>query len=60
MAAASITKHTKAVVVVVSESSSIRVFDAGQIFAEIIPELWLLSYLPLNGAAIIKCSSSVH
>jgi diadenylate cyclase len=54
MAAASITKHTKAVAVVVSESSVIRVFDAGQIVAEIIPELWLLSYLPLDGATIQK------
>ena len=60
MAAASITKHTKAVAVVVSESSTIRVFDAGQIFAEIIPELWLLSYLPVNGAAIIKHSPFVQ
>jgi diadenylate cyclase len=54
MAAAAITKHTKAVAVVVSESSIIRVFDAGQIFAEIIPELWLLSYLPSDGALIIN------
>jgi len=54
MAAASITKDTKAVAVVISESSIIRVFDAGQIFAEIIPELWLLSYLPLDGAVILK------
>jgi diadenylate cyclase len=54
MAAASITKHTQAVAVVVSESSVVRVFDAGQSVAEIIPELWLLSYLPLDGAAIIN------
>lgn len=42
MAAASITKHTNAIAVVVSESSVVRVFDNGEIIAEIIPELWLL------------------
>jgi len=43
MAAASISKQTKAVSVVVSESSVVRVFDDGEIVSEIIPELWLLS-----------------
>jgi DNA integrity scanning protein DisA with diadenylate cyclase activity len=42
MAAASITQETQAVAVVVSESSVVRVFDDGEIIAEIIPELWLL------------------
>lgn len=42
MAAASITKNTKAVAVVVSESSIVRIFDNGEIISEIIPELWLL------------------
>jgi diadenylate cyclase len=42
MAAASITKQTDAVAVVVSESSIVRVFDDGEIIAEIPPELWLL------------------
>ena len=42
MAAASITKQTNAVAVVVSESSVVRVFDDGEIIAEILPELWLL------------------
>lgn len=42
MAAASITKHTNAIAVVVSESSVVRVFDDGEIVSEIIPELWLL------------------
>ncbi len=42
MAAASITKQTDAVAVVVSESSVVRVFDDGEIIAEILPELWLL------------------
>jgi len=43
MAAASITKQTNAVAVVVSESSIVRVFDDGELISEIIPELWLFS-----------------
>ena len=39
MAAASISKQTRAVAVVVSESSIVRVFDDGQLISEIIPEL---------------------
>lgn len=42
MAAASITRDTNAVAVVVSESSMVRVFDNGSIVGEIIPELWML------------------
>jgi len=51
MAAASITKQTEAVAVVVSESSIVRVFDDGGIISEILPELWLLrnSSLHLSG-----------
>ena len=41
MAAASITKHTDAIAVFVSESSVVWVFDDGRIVSEIIPELWL-------------------
>ena len=41
VAAASITQHTNAVAVVVSESSVVRIFDDGEIISEIIPELWL-------------------
>ncbi len=43
VAAASITKQTNAVAVVVSESSIIRVFDDGEIVSEIIPELWMFA-----------------
>jgi diadenylate cyclase len=43
VAAASITKDTAAVAVVVSESSMVRVFDDGEIISEIIPEVWMLS-----------------
>lgn len=42
MAAASITKSTEAIAVVVSESSIVRVFDGGELISEIIPELWLI------------------
>lgn len=43
VAAASISKQTKAVAVVVSESAVIRVFDDGEIISEIIPELWMFA-----------------
>ena len=43
MAAASITRQTTAVAVVVSESSIVRVFDEGEIVSEIIPELWMFA-----------------
>lgn len=42
MAAASITLRTGAVAIVASESSVVRMFDRGEIVAEILPELWLL------------------
>jgi len=41
VAAASITRETDAVAVVVSESSVVRIFDKGRLVAEIIPEIWL-------------------
>ena len=42
MAAASVTRETKAVAVVVSESAVVRLFQAGAMVSEITPELWLL------------------
>ncbi len=42
IAAASITRHTEALAVVVSESSVVRVFRRGRLNTEILPELWLL------------------
>jgi hypothetical protein len=42
-AAASISKVTKAIGVVVSESALVRVFADGALIAEVLPELWLLS-----------------
>lgn len=61
MAAASITKKTRAVAVVVSESSIVRIFDNGEIVAEIIPELWLLSQhsLHLTGDVSQRSSSGM-
>jgi|SRR5579871_288071 len=43
LAGAGISHATKAVAIVVSESSTVRVFCRGTLVAEIIPELWLLS-----------------
>jgi diadenylate cyclase len=42
-AAASITSETRAVAIVVSQSSIVRVYARGEIRAEIVPELFLLS-----------------
>jgi diadenylate cyclase len=42
VAAASVSSRTDAVAVVVSESSTVRMFDDGGLVAEIVPELWLL------------------
>jgi hypothetical protein len=44
LAAASISKATGTVAIVVSESSMVRVFDDGKLIAEIIPELWLMDH----------------
>lgn len=48
MAAASITKETKSVAVVVSENSIVRVFAKGEIIGEIIPEIWLIKNFSLH------------
>ena len=42
MAAASVTRDTAAVAVVVSESAVVRLFQAGAMVSEITPEIWLL------------------
>lgn len=42
MAGASISRRTDAVAVVVSESSMVRMFDDGEVVAEIVPELWMI------------------
>jgi diadenylate cyclase len=42
MAAAAISKKTKAAGIVVSQTATVRVFKTGTLVAEILPELWLL------------------
>jgi DNA integrity scanning protein DisA with diadenylate cyclase activity len=43
VAAASITKKTNAIAILVSESSIVRLFSSGRLIAEILPELCLMS-----------------
>ncbi len=42
LAGASVSRHTNAVAVAVSESSTVRMFDDGELVSEIIPEIWML------------------
>ena len=42
LAAASVSRHTDAVAVAVSENSTVRMFDDGELVSEIIPEIWML------------------
>src|ERR687895_597608 len=41
LAGASVSRHTNAVAVAVSESSMVRMFDDGELVSEIVPELWM-------------------
>lgn len=51
LAAANMSSATKAVGIVVSESSVVRIFCHGQLVGEIIPELWMIEHAPhLRGA----------
>jgi DNA integrity scanning protein DisA with diadenylate cyclase activity len=43
MAAASMTRETQAIAVVVSESSVVRVFAKGELIEELVPEIWIRS-----------------
>ena len=43
IAAASISQQTEALAIVVSESSIVRIFSHGELMAEILPEMWLMS-----------------
>ena len=56
VAAASVSSRTDAVAVAVSESSTVRMFDDGELVAEIVPELWILggygSYL--HGSSVAR------
>src|SRR5208282_232062 len=46
IAAANMSAVTKAVGIVVSESSVVRLFCHGQLVGEIIPELWMMDHAP--------------
>jgi hypothetical protein len=43
IAGGSISQQTNAIAIVVSESAIVRVFDEGNLQAELLPELWLLT-----------------
>lgn len=43
LAAASIAKATGCIAIVVSESAVVRIFQGGELRAEILPEIWLMS-----------------
>jgi diadenylate cyclase len=49
IAAANMSAVTKAVGIVVSESSVVRLFCHGQLVGEIIPEVWLMDHAQLGG-----------
>jgi len=50
IAAANMSAVTKAVGVVVSESSVVRLFCHGQLVGEIIPEVWMMDHAHLGGS----------
>jgi diadenylate cyclase len=51
IAAANMSAVTKAVGIVVSESSVVRLFCHGQLVGEIIPEVWMMNHAQLGGTA---------
>ena len=50
IAAANMSAVTKAVGIVVSESSVVRLFCHGKLVGEIIPEIWMMDHAHLSGA----------
>jgi DNA integrity scanning protein DisA with diadenylate cyclase activity len=62
VAAASVSSRTDAVAVVVSESSTVRMFDDGELVAQIVPELWLLGGygLYLDGSSMVAKPEGLH
>jgi diadenylate cyclase len=56
LAGASVSRHTSAVAVAVSESSTVRMFDDGELVSEIIPEIWMLGgyNTRLEGRTIVR------
>ena len=51
IAAANMSAVTRAVGIVVSESSVVRLFCHGQLIGEIIPEVWMMDHAQLGGTA---------
>jgi diadenylate cyclase len=49
LAAASISRETGAVAIVVSESAVVRIFKNGELRAEVLPELWLIDRYARGG-----------
>jgi hypothetical protein len=49
IAAANMSAVTRAVGIVVSESSLVRLFCHGQLVGEIIPEVWMMDHAQLGG-----------
>jgi diadenylate cyclase len=56
LAGASVSRHTNAVAVAVSESSTVRMFDDGELVSEIIPEIWMLGgySTKLEGRTLVR------
>lgn len=54
VAGASITRNTRAVAIVVSQSSVVRLFCHGDMVAEILPELWMLKRHQKNMKGAVK------
>jgi DNA integrity scanning protein DisA with diadenylate cyclase activity len=54
LAGASITRHTRAAAIVVSQSSIVRLFCHGDLVAEILPEVWMLNHHRVNVKGAVK------
>ena len=54
LAAAAMSRATKSVGVVVSESAVVRLFERGSLVAELIPELWLLDRYSVHLQKLIR------
>ena len=54
VAGASITRTTRAVAIVVSQSAVVRLFCHGDLVAEILPELWMLNHHQANVKGAVK------
>jgi DNA integrity scanning protein DisA with diadenylate cyclase activity len=51
IAGANMSAVTRAVAIVVSESSVVRLFCHGQLVGEVIPEVWMMDHAQLGGTA---------